>query len=476
MGKQVENKTIFIKILLLLFAGCTQEVKILSKPDGARFTYNGTEFTTPAVIPFKNKENVILAKYHYEDLPLEITEKQTIQVVLKERLYNVSITTTPEDAEVYMDGSLISGEQQLPEGKYQLKIKREGYTAANKRLHVIGNTSKKYKLEPLYRFINLPYDLFEITHKGRKVTPEYRYGTHITGTNLKLSRGQTNYTIKITPEMIVNTYQVDIGTEHYSIPDEVNNSTGDFTIMGEGIIPLKTAQRIPKVFMYYIGYGEDFHADGDYKENALYLQKPFTPDISIINPTVELIGSTLIIEAGTEIRRIEITEEYYNQQTEKGKNGYSYYKHFGPDGKKYLFPIMDLDFSPPYNGMTCIITLKKGNQVLESAEIKGSELFDSQNHTGIYSRKRDSFFYDETEEQSNRFFLYIHPEETGKFLVIYEMGPKAFIPVYVCRAGEASDFPAVITRQPGSKKEYRVITTENLWTVDSSDLFFAGRF
>ena len=133
-------------------------IEIISAPDQAMVHIDGKK---KGLTPFKTElavgqHTLKIHKQGYEDYTqaFEVVpgENKSIGVALV-KLTDVSITSKPKGAAIYMDGSLIGTtplKMKLPTGKHQLQLELLGYGEWAEEIIIVEDYSNKITLQKLY--------------------------------------------------------------------------------------------------------------------------------------------------------------------------------------------------------------------------------------------------------------------------------------------------------------------------------------
>lgn len=151
------------------------ELRIRSIPDGADVTINGrfvgrTPLNVRDLAPGTHRIRIEKSGFVGVDRWVRLQEDSLLEmdVVLEQRFGILSLELHPDDADVYIDGLLRSGDTfRLPVAEYTLYVSRFGYQDYRERVSIKENrtTVQRIRLEPA------PFALAEITVSQRRFNP-----------------------------------------------------------------------------------------------------------------------------------------------------------------------------------------------------------------------------------------------------------------------------------------------------------------
>ncbi len=151
-------------------------MRIRSIPDGADVTINGrfvgrTPLTVRDLAPGTHRIRIEKTGYVPVDRWVRLQENSLLEmdVVLEQRVGILSLDIQPDDASVYIDGLLRSGDTfRLPVGTYTLHLTRFGYRDHSERIPIKENRTvvRRVRLEPA------PFELLQANLSQRRFNPD----------------------------------------------------------------------------------------------------------------------------------------------------------------------------------------------------------------------------------------------------------------------------------------------------------------
>lgn len=383
--------TIIISIILLI--SCKKDITIETTPTNAIIELNGEIYNSPIMLQIEKKDKLRISKEGYNNLELQGSEilKSNVTPItlnLTPIVYKVNINV-PGKHTVLIDNEIVYSNLELPEGKYQLKIRKKGYFEHKEIIKIPEQLDISPKLFPKYKLINKPSNLNNVYISGKQIedyTP-FTIDSFPAKISISTSNEYIDYIVnkrhinkdgEIDLVEIINEFNKKIATEYdikidsnwITILDNIEESNSlSFIPMGWEEIPSKIT-----------------------KQNKIVKEtRFFYPDFSIANPTKELIGSNFVVEFLNDIKTYQIDEDFYNDNLQT----INVYDEDENDTIQEYLEIGGIDLQYPYNIGTIQTKIQKNDKIIDNEQHEiGNDIrtrFIYPDYS-IYSEKRKSIF------------------------------------------------------------------------------------
>lgn len=480
-------KNIFILLIILSFISCNENLLIESRQEGVQLEVQGEIMNLPTQLNIKPQQQYRFFHAQYPDKIFsgrEIINEGDDKFILDmmDSLFSLKITHLGENGTLIING--IHYDEPiiyLPQDEYHILMKKPGFQ--NQELDLLLNRNRiiEFQGTPYYQISRYPKDIIQVELNGEIIKPETPFLLGDQDNELIIHKKDESLSFFISNDgQYIENYIIDLEI----LSRWYNTITGEeykdfLSFSGSWFHTIDERLTLATFNSFATGF-DNYPPLIDEVNKFIREPEGNYPDVSISNPTNELLGAKVILESASESKTIIIDEHFFEDNLKE------YDVKDSTNDSIVSAPILviwNLDFHAPYHRVNCNISLEKNGLLLDQITFTENDIdfFLNNNNIGLYRKPRNSFFYNETYNSTDIYYLYLSETYNGSYLGIY-MNRDSFLPcpILIAELKDIDDTPLIIELiGEGRRKEFNFIIQpdlENFHDYVPDWGFFEGRF
>ena len=479
-------KIIYALFLFISINSCSNRILITTTPSEVEIEIGEKAYTSPKRVTIQPDTLIKFSKDGYIDRILRgtkllATDNRTINIVMEHIKYTLFLDiNSTHNLTVSSAGQIFEKPYSIPMGEYKFTFSKDNYFSQDIVVNLDQNKKILVNLIKKYEYINIPNDILSFTINGIeydidepfpiKDPPSYK------PIFVEFYKSDESFSIGLTN----NDYYMNIIDLQKLISETVffnnNFENNEINIESSWIQICEESNNLRYLEMVATGFGGNY--EGETRTNSI-VRNPqhYLPNVSIINPTESIIGSTVIVSMNNEENKYFITDEFYRENL---KNVYTttYSGTREINKKQEYLKIDNYNFNAPFNNSTISVKLIKEDRVIDETLLTAGKDKNINKVTGdydyhLYNSPRNNFFYNSKSVNSNQKYLYVDPKLSNNYLIIYkkELDSDKYVPIGLYKSSKITEEPALITFKNSTNSIYFVYMIRNLNEISDLAIF-----